>query len=58
MGVTNKPWPKDGEECDWVSEKYRRVCKVVQRSGVGKSIKRRMNKRFRKEWKIENGVRD
>jgi hypothetical protein len=39
---------KGGFEWDWTG-KYRHIHKWG--AGVGKYIKRRMNKRFRKEWK-------
>lgn len=40
---------KGGFEWDWVSVRWRRL--MNWNSGVGKSIKRKMNKRIRKEGK-------
>ena len=46
---------KSGAEFDWVGS-WRKFYCYLSRSGVGKSIKRGMNKRIRKEGK--NEVRD
>ena len=40
---------KDEFEQDWISKAWRRVCNW--NAGVGKSIKKRMNKRARREGK-------
>ena len=43
---------KGGAEWDWVSKRWRRVlCYMQNHTGVGKKIKRGMNKRIRKEGK-------
>jgi len=44
---------KKGSEFDWVS-KWRKLLCYCSRAGVGKSIKRGMNKRIRKEGKDES----
>tara|TARA_B110000908_G_scaffold101879_1_gene120085 strand:+ start:496 stop:723 length:228 start_codon:yes stop_codon:yes gene_type:complete len=44
---------KGGDEFDCVSNKYRSKFINNVRTGVWKSIKRKMNKRFRKEGKAE-----
>ena len=49
---------KTAGEYDWVSKRWRRVlCYLQNSTGVGKKIKRGMNKRIRKEGKdeCENG---
>lgn len=56
VGVTNKPWPKNGDESDWCTGWRKLLCVFKNTTGLGKFVKRRMNKRFRKEWKI--GLRD
>lgn len=44
---------KGGDEFDCVSKKYRSRLIANVRTGVWKSVKRKMNKRFRKEGKRE-----
>jgi hypothetical protein len=39
---------KGGDECDWVSKNWRRLlCVFHNHTGLGKKIKRRLNKRAR-----------
>lgn len=45
---------KDGFEQDWVSRYWRSV--TNWNPGVGKYIKRRLNKRFRKDGKRQAGM--
>ena len=42
---------KGAHEWDWVSLRWRRVCGF--KAGVGKYLKRKMNKRVRKDGKDE-----
>jgi len=44
---------KGGAEFDWVGS-WRKFYCYLSRAGVGKKIKRQMNKRFRREWKDLN----
>lgn len=46
---------KNGSEYDWVSKSWRKVlCYLQNHTGVGKKIKRQMNKRIRQEGKNES----
>ena len=50
----NKEPPRNGYEHDWCSRKWRRLLGVLQaHSGLGKSVKRAMNKRFRRRAKLD-----
>ena len=43
---------KSGDEQDWISRRWRRMlCVFHNRTGLGKKIKRAMNKRVRHAWK-------
>ena len=45
---------KGGAEWDWTSKRWRAMlCYLANSTGVGKKIKRGMNKRVRKEGKNE-----
>lgn len=48
----NKEPPRTGAEHDWTS-RWRRILCYCARAGVGKSIKRGMNKRARQRAKRE-----
>lgn len=49
-----KELPRSGDEQDWVSRRWRRMlCVFKNRSGLGKRVKRAMNKRQRRRWKAE-----
>jgi len=39
---------KNGDEFDWVSKKWRHALKCFKRAGLGRKVKRAMNKRVRK----------
>lgn len=46
---TKKERPKDADEADWVAKNWRRaLCLFRNNAGLGKKVKRRMNKRFRR----------
>lgn len=53
MTSTNKPWPRNYYEKSWCSHWRKVMCLFSNNTGLGKFVKRRMNKRFRKEWKAE-----
>jgi len=44
---------KAGDEYDWVTSIRRHLCVFHNNTGLGKKIKRAMNKRFRKKGKQE-----
>ena len=53
MHRSNKQVLKNGDEQDWVSLFWRRIHIYTEKPGVGKRIKRALNKRKRKEGKEE-----
>lgn len=50
MKVPAKQWDENDVTTGW-----RRVLCWTQRSGACKRVKRRMNRRFRRGWRWENG---
>ena len=54
IGINMKQELKGGAEADWVDKRWRGVlCYLINSTGVGKKIKRGMNKRIRREGKDE-----
>ena len=49
MHRSNKQVLKNGDEEDWVSKWWRRIHIYTHRPGVGKRVKRALNKRKRRE---------
>lgn len=49
MNGQRKERPKNGNEQDWCSRYWRRLlCVFSNHTGLGRAVKRAMNKRFRK----------
>ena len=49
MSADRKPQPTSGDEYDWVIRAWRRsLCVFHNNTGLGRAVKRAMNKRFRR----------